>query len=230
MIKSFMKLMHKNQKGITGLETAIILIAFVVVAAVFAYTVLSAGLFATQKSQEAVYNGLSETQSTLELRGSVVAYNSTLNEAVPGTPPGNSVGKVEFTVSSNGSDKIDLTPAYVITGGGPSANGTTLNRLQIAFNDNAVTIPNCVWTVAFIGKNNSDFILDQGEKAVITVWLHPYTTADDWSPGDTADGYIGADNVDTYHTFTLEVKPTTGATLAIERTTPALLDDVVDLH
>ncbi|MDY6911822.1 MAG: archaellin/type IV pilin N-terminal domain-containing protein, partial [Chloroflexota bacterium] len=34
-----MKQINTNQKGITGLETAIILIAFVVVAAVFAYTV-----------------------------------------------------------------------------------------------------------------------------------------------------------------------------------------------
>jgi archaeal flagellin FlaB len=223
MIKSFMKLMHKNQKGITGLETAIILIAFVVVAAVFAYTVLSAGLFATQKSQEAVYNGLNETQSTLELRGSVVAYNSTLNT-------NNSVGKVEFTVSSNGSDKIDLTPAFKIDGvtHGVVANGTTKNRLAIAFNDDTVTIPDCVWTVAFIGKNNSDFILDAGEKAVITIWLHSYNgTA--WAAG-TLDPYLATDNVDTYHKFTLEVKPIIGATLAIERTTPALLEDVIDLH
>jgi flagellin FlaB len=62
----------KHEKGITGLETAIILIAFVVVAAVFAYTALSAGLFSTQKSQEAVYSGLKEAQSTLELRGGVI--------------------------------------------------------------------------------------------------------------------------------------------------------------
>ena len=46
MFKKF----FRHEKGITGLETAIILIAFVVVAAVFAYTALSAGLFATQKS------------------------------------------------------------------------------------------------------------------------------------------------------------------------------------
>ena len=72
--KRYFKNIYKAQKGITGLETAIILIAFVVVAAVFAYTVLSAGLFSTQKSQEAVYNGLKETQGTLELMGSVVAY------------------------------------------------------------------------------------------------------------------------------------------------------------
>jgi flagellin-like protein len=71
--KRYFKNIYKEQKGITGLETAIILIAFVVVAAVFAYTVLSAGLFSTQKSQEAVYNGLQETQNTLEVKGAVLA-------------------------------------------------------------------------------------------------------------------------------------------------------------
>ncbi len=54
MFKKFLRLIARDEKGITGLETAIILIAFVVVAAVFAYTALSAGLFSTQKSQEAV--------------------------------------------------------------------------------------------------------------------------------------------------------------------------------
>jgi flagellin FlaB len=67
MLKKFLG----HQKGITGLETAIILIAFVVVAAVFAYTALSAGLFSTQKGQEAVYAGLKEARSTIELRGAV---------------------------------------------------------------------------------------------------------------------------------------------------------------
>jgi flagellin-like protein len=38
-----MKRQEKNHKGITGLETAIVIIAFVVVAAVIAYTVLAAG-------------------------------------------------------------------------------------------------------------------------------------------------------------------------------------------
>jgi archaeal flagellin FlaB len=71
--KKFFKQIYKEQKGITGLETAIILIAFVVVAAVFAYTVLSAGLFSTQKSQEAVYSGLQETQNTLVVKGGVLS-------------------------------------------------------------------------------------------------------------------------------------------------------------
>jgi flagellin-like protein len=73
MMKKLLGQVHHGQRGITGLETAIILIAFVVVAAVFAYTVLSAGLFSTQKSQEAVYSGLEEARSTMAIKGSVVA-------------------------------------------------------------------------------------------------------------------------------------------------------------
>jgi flagellin FlaB len=220
MIKKLMGLMNHNQKGITGLETAIILIAFVVVAAVFAYTVLSAGLFSTQKSQEAVYNALGEASSTLELRGSVVAYNSTLNTD-------NSIGKVEVTVSSNGTGKIDLTTLNAFDGSDLTVD-TSSNRLQISFNDLAVSIPQCVWTVAFIGANNSDDILDPGEKAVITIWLHDFAE-DAWAAGANPP-FLAANNVDTYHTFRIEIKPSTGASLSIERTTPALLTDVVDLH
>ncbi len=44
--------LHDNQRGITGLETAIVLIAFVVVASVFAFAVLSTGLLSSEKSKE----------------------------------------------------------------------------------------------------------------------------------------------------------------------------------
>jgi len=44
MIGKLQKLLTE-ERGITTLETAIILIAFVVVAAVFAFTILSAGTF-----------------------------------------------------------------------------------------------------------------------------------------------------------------------------------------
>ncbi|MEE8363798.1 MAG: archaellin/type IV pilin N-terminal domain-containing protein, partial [Dehalococcoidia bacterium] len=47
----------RDQRGITGLETAIILIAFVVVASVFAFTVLSTGIFSSERSKETVYAG-----------------------------------------------------------------------------------------------------------------------------------------------------------------------------
>ena len=49
-----------DERGITGLETAIVLIAFVVVASVFAFAVLSTGLLSSQTAKEAVTGGLQE--------------------------------------------------------------------------------------------------------------------------------------------------------------------------
>ncbi|MBF8266300.1 MAG: flab1 [Dehalococcoidia bacterium] len=62
-----MKKLARDQRGITGLETAIILIAFVVVAAVFAYTALSAGIFSAQKGQETIYSGLKQAAGSMEI-------------------------------------------------------------------------------------------------------------------------------------------------------------------
>ena len=47
----------KDERGITGLETAIVLIAFVVVASVFAFTVLTTGLFGTSNAKDSVESG-----------------------------------------------------------------------------------------------------------------------------------------------------------------------------
>jgi len=217
--------LHRNQKGITGLETAIILIAFVVVAAVFAYTVLSAGLFSTQKSQEAIYSGLKEAESTLILRGSVVAYTDPDTVTDPATGVG--VGKVQFTVTNNGKDRIDLTAPYDFDGTDLTASGVE-NPLQITFSDEAVTVPDCAWTLGWVGKNNGDAMLDMDEKAIITVWLHDYALSA-YAAGANPP-FLAAAKVDTYHKLNIEVKPATGAVLAIQRTTPALLDTVMDLH
>ena len=114
MMQKLLKL-HKGQKGITGLETAIILIAFVVVAAVFAYTVLSAGLFATQKSQESVYSGLKEAQSSLELRGGVIATADSVGAS------GN-ISQLSFVVSNAlGGEPMDFTPPTAASDNGGTA-------------------------------------------------------------------------------------------------------------
>ncbi len=213
--------LHRSQKGITGLETAIILIAFVVVAAVFAYTAISAGLFATQKSQEAVYSGLREVQSTMEMRGNVVAYKGDANIS-------STVGKVEFTVSLVSKGKaIDLTPNYVTAGGALVTSGLE-NPTQISYYDQNVTIADAAWTLNFIGKSTDDYILEENEKAVITVWLHTYDGSA-WAAGSNPP-FLAANNVGTNHTFTLEVKPPAGAVLTIERTMPGYLDTVMDLR
>lgn len=74
------KSLHISQKGMTGLETAIILIAFVTVASVLAYSVLSAGIFSAERGKETVYSGLESAQSSLEVKGAVVGYSSDNSE------------------------------------------------------------------------------------------------------------------------------------------------------
>ena len=71
------KNLHRGQKGITGLETAIILIAFVTVASVLAYSVLSAGIFSSERGKEAVYGGINSAQATLSVKGSVLVVDNT---------------------------------------------------------------------------------------------------------------------------------------------------------
>ncbi len=263
----FVKIKDLNQKGITGLETAIILIAFVVVAAVFAYTVLSAGLFATQKSSEAVYAGLEETQSTLELRGGVTAYASTAGASgaantdvfctsagAASTTISEAVTRVQFTLANVvGGEPINLNasgtmnntessgidcPTYDVTRMTGSADKHTM---VITYDDQFNSFSDCTWTKEWIGKNDSDELLETGEKAMITVHLIPWKetgteafemlsgdggTDAYFSDTDESSGYL----IDTDHEFRLQVKPTEGASLMIERTTPANLDNVMDLH
>jgi flagellin-like protein len=95
-----------SQRGITGLETAIILIAFVVVASVFIFTVLSTGIFTSERSKETIFVGTEETKSTLEPSGSLVAYKADRG----GT---DTIYKLLFIVSNvvSGSP-IDLPPLH----------------------------------------------------------------------------------------------------------------------
>ncbi len=72
----------KNDKGFTGLEAAIVLVAFVVVAAVFSYVMLGAGFYTTQKSQEVVHTGVTQASSSVELSGDVVAQDANDNDII----------------------------------------------------------------------------------------------------------------------------------------------------
>src|SRR6516164_38813 len=71
----------KNDKGFTGLEAAIVLIAFVVVAAVFSYVMLGAGFFTTQKSQEVVHTGVTQASSSIAPSGDVIVKGSDVTGA-----------------------------------------------------------------------------------------------------------------------------------------------------
>ena len=63
---------RKDKRGFTGLEAAIVLTAFIVVAAVFSYMVLGAGFFSTEKAKAVVHSGVESATSSAELVGDVI--------------------------------------------------------------------------------------------------------------------------------------------------------------
>ncbi len=97
-----------DQRGITGLETAIVLIAFVVVSSVFAFSVLSTGLFSSDKARETISAGLEGKRSTLEMKGSLILTAST-------TGASGVVSQIQFQVGMVAAgDLADLTPGNTI--------------------------------------------------------------------------------------------------------------------
>jgi len=98
-----------GQRGITGLETAIVLIAFEVVSSVFAFAALSTGLFSSDKAKETHAAGLAEARGTLELKGSVVAK-------VSGTTGASGVvTTMAFQISNAAAgEAIDMTPGNTV--------------------------------------------------------------------------------------------------------------------
>ena len=147
MLKKLARKMQRDDRGITGLETAIILIAFVVVASVFAYTVLSAGIFSSQKGQEAVYTGLAQARSTLELKGDVVAKaNAT------------AVTAIIFSVSNAlDGEAIDLTDT------------TGTNVTVISYSSSTVRTEELSWVSEAQGWSDADSLLEAGEMFEVTV-------------------------------------------------------------
>ena len=101
------KLPWRDKRGVTGLETAIVLIAFVVVSAVFAFATLSTGLFSADKSKETIEAGLSEARGTLEVKGAV-GVNATIATNTSFNVVGNDTGdlKTAFFPVVVGSDSF----------------------------------------------------------------------------------------------------------------------------
>jgi archaeal flagellin FlaB len=217
MFKYILPRLKGNQKGITGIETAIILIAFVMVAAVFAYVVLSAGLFSSQKSQEAVYDGLRTTQNTIEIRGSILA-------TAENTGSDGYLSQITFTIGNVlGSETQDFTPPLDTGTDGLAPDGSE-HKVVISYLDKYQKVDDIFYTVDQLGKESNDYLLDQGELYQITI-------------GSKIAGQDGGNLVDclTHHLgtntrFCIEIKPPKGSTLAVERTTPAHIESVLCLY
>ena len=212
-----MQNLYSDRKGITGLETAIILIAFIVVAAVFAFTVMTTGLFSTEKAKTTAQAGIAEASSTFAPKGAIVAQRVC-------------AGVAPAVVCRVGQVFVQLQPA---TG----ATGSSIALADLAFiyvdknqryaTDGAMAtgIEGIIQAIAvrkIVGDATLPSLLQEGEVAEIQFTMRP-------QPIPQADPAV-ITNLGSNTDFTIEIIPSTGGSLIISRKTPPELVPVMNLQ
>jgi len=189
-----------REEGFTGLEAAIVLIAFVVVAAVFSYVVLGAGFFTTQKAQEVVYTSVDQASSSIEILGDVYGLSS----------DDTNIDKIRFTVGlTAGGSSVDFSQTTITF-----SSAENVSRLERS-GDKVVSqgqIASGQWGVMRMANNgtSSDLLLENQEQ--FTILVDPI------------------DNIVANEEFQIQVRPAVGTAYSIVRTAPARITGVNALY
>jgi len=219
---------HKH-RGVIGIESAIVLIAFVIVAAALAFVVLNMGFATSQKAKTSIVATLGEAGSSLQVSGKVFAWADTAAGEIEiiGIPikiasGGNSVNLNQtFTAVKYISNIVTYDDVY---------EGTTLSGVEVSLADASITagtapesycgvgepiagadpLSTCAYIYFTVDLNSND-ILDPGEHAVLAI---AFRSADSPTPLDK---------------IKLELIPPSGATLTVERQIPNISTSYVDL-
>ena len=185
----------KNEDAFTGLEAAIVLIAFIVVAAVFSYVMLGAGFFATGEAQRVVDTGVAQASSAVELSGPVIVQASSTGSE--------SVASVKFFLQlAAGGAPVDMQKVTFTV-----ATAKEMKTYTYDSGDNTVTPK---W-YAHGGEQGDDEnnMLEKFETVEIKI--------------DVSN--LGTNKIGPNDWFTVEVKPDVGAALPIKRVAPPDLQD-----
>lgn len=201
-----------SEDAFTGLEAAIVLIAFVVVAAVFSYVVLGAGFFTTQTAQATVHTGVAQASSSLEIVGNVMGINDS------DLPNQLSYANVSVALTAGGTS-MDLTQmviSYSDNNGGRNAN--------IANNTAGITDCGTIMTTPVAAEANQRWCVSQRINTVGTantllepneIWVLSIQTPD----SATVNTKI-----------TINLQPAVGAVLPITRTLPGAFNPVQAIY
>jgi len=195
----------KQTRGMVGIEAAIVLIAFVIVAAAFSFMVVNMGLFSTQRGRETIQQGVSEAGSPLTLDGSIYIYCASASNVSGIVVPLKVLGVRYVPMASPETEvtlRIENKTAYADIYAGidtTDPTGATLDTLYAA-----VTAPD---GKLFIGNSDSDSSLDYNEKGFLVIAL---------SSGEEA--------LEREHIF-IEIRPERGAPLTIEFIVPPQLTE-----
>jgi len=202
-----------SEDAFTGLEAAIVLIAFVVVAAVFSYVVLGAGFFTTQTAQATVHTGVAQASSSLEIVGNVMGIVETathpdqinyVNVSVALTAGGTAMDLTQMVISY--SDNNGGRNANILTNaGGITDCNTVLETAVTAEADQRWCVSQRINTVG-----DANTLLEPNE-----IWVLSIQTPDSASVNTK---------------ITVNLQPAVGAVLPITRTLPGAFTPVQAIY
>jgi len=223
-----MRKLLKNKKGIVGIEAAIVLIAFIIVAAALSYVVINMGFYTTQKTKETMQSGLEESLAALQLDGVVTGKT-------------NDAGHIQWIVFpvklSAGKAAIDLKNGTIVASV-YLPNATLLNLYRGLYNettygedpidlqkvlDNMTTLfaasPEQDFALSVIYNDDGDSVLESTEKAFLIIHLHETPPIG------------GRHTMMDYDILKVEVKGAKGAALTVVRMAPGgmLPESYIDL-
>ena len=155
--------------------------------------------------------------------------------------------KIVFIVSNSlAGEPVDLTPPYTADDSAtdPDYDSAANSATIISYADEDQRFSDLPWSQVFIGNNNGDDLLEDGEKAEITVRLMDRitgTAVDSNSSIAFVDGLTangggsnGVSSTDTLVTkstrFVIELTPQLGSPLTIQRAIPPGLRNVMNLN
>lgn len=143
------------ETGFTGLEAAIVLIAFVIVAAVFAYVVLTTGILFSGESQSTIHQGIGQAGSSVTLTGMVYGVSKT---------PGYIDSVIVPVGLTAGSEPIDFTTVSVRIVG-------SAHRELVAQSVPLVDVSPGYgfWSIQERLNSDADLLLETGEQYVLNI-------------------------------------------------------------
>jgi len=222
---------HRHtHRGIIGIESAIVLIAFVIVAAALAFVVLNMGFSTTQKAKTAIIAAVEEAGSSLEVAGKITAFGDISDDVL------NATSIPMKIVSGGATSNLDgnFTSVKIITDTMEYDNIYTHGPLYLGKYENASrawdgavqagwltaaqhpftgdeNVPQTLAIVYWTINLNNNTILDIGEHVQLAV-------AFSWNDRPHSLGHVA-----------WEVSTPKGAPMTVDRTIPNITNEIVDL-
>jgi len=223
---------HRHaHRGVIGIESAIVLIAFVIVAAALAFVVLNMGFATTQKAKTSITSALGEAGSSIQVSGKVVGDSLTSSTPLTAimipikiTTGGENVdlNTTRATISYLSND-VEYNNIYRnactitdaehnnATSAWTTALADTCVTANPMFGAPGTTTAIIYWAVSQQAPGPLNSILEQGEHAILSI------------------GWMAGDEPNSLDKVKVELTVTGGATLTVERDVPNISSRVIDL-